>query len=83
MVSSPVQRVGYKLALLKQSITQEWFREFEREAAKNADLPHCSNRTALPSSEWKRRAVDDLSGTDFEPGVAQNWAQFFVSEKSE
>jgi hypothetical protein len=29
----------------------------------------------------KRRAVDDLSGTDFEPGVAQNWAQFFVSEK--
>ena len=27
-----------------------------------------------------RRAVDDLS-TDFEPGVAQNWAQFFVSEK--
>jgi integrase len=31
--------------------------------------------------EAKRRAVDDLSGTDFEPGVAQNWAQFFVSEK--
>jgi integrase len=30
--------------------------------------------------EAKRRAVDDLSGTDFEPGVAQNWAQFFVSE---
>jgi hypothetical protein len=22
-----------------------------------------------------------LSGTDFEPGVAQNWAQFFVAEK--
>jgi integrase len=33
--------------------------------------------------EAKRRAVDSLSGTDFEPGVAQNWAQFFVSEKSE
>jgi integrase len=33
--------------------------------------------------EAKRRAVDDLSGTEFEPGVAQNWAQFFVSEKSE
>jgi integrase len=33
--------------------------------------------------EAKRRAVDDLSGTDFEPGVAQNWAQFFVSKKSE
>jgi integrase len=33
--------------------------------------------------EAKRRAVDDLSGKDFEPGVAQNWAQFFVSEKSE
>jgi integrase len=33
--------------------------------------------------EAKRRAVDDLSGTDFEPGVAQNWAQFFVIEKSE
>ena len=32
--------------------------------------------------EAKRRAVDRLGGTDFEPGVAQNWAQFFVSEKS-
>src|SRR5215470_10334032 len=31
--------------------------------------------------EAKRKAVDTLSGTDFEPGVAQNWAQFFVSEK--
>jgi hypothetical protein len=33
--------------------------------------------------EAKRKAVDNLSGADFEPGVAQNWAQFFVSEKSE
>jgi Phage integrase family len=33
--------------------------------------------------EAKRRAVDDLSGTDFEPDMAQNWAQFFVSEKSD
>jgi hypothetical protein len=33
--------------------------------------------------EAKRRAVDDLRGTDFEPGVAQNWAQFFVSETSD
>jgi len=33
--------------------------------------------------EAKGRAVDDLSGTDFEPGVAQNWAQFLVSEKSD
>ena len=33
--------------------------------------------------EAKRKAVDPLSGTDFEPGVAQNWAQFFVSEKSD
>jgi hypothetical protein len=33
--------------------------------------------------EAKRRAVDDLSGTDFEPGVARHWAQFSVSEKSE
>jgi Phage integrase family len=33
--------------------------------------------------EAKRRAVDELSGTDFEPGVAQNWAQFVVSEKSD
>ena len=33
--------------------------------------------------EAKRRAVDDLSGTDFEPGVAQNWAQFLVSAKSD
>jgi Phage integrase family len=32
--------------------------------------------------EAKRKAVDTLSGADFEPGVAQNWAQFFVSEKS-
>ena len=32
--------------------------------------------------EAKRKAVDTLSGTDFEAGVAQNWAQFFVSEKS-
>ena len=31
--------------------------------------------------EAKRRAVDTLSGKDFEPGVAQNWAQFFVSRK--
>jgi hypothetical protein len=27
--------------------------------------------------EAKRRAADDLSATDFEPGVAQNWAQVF------
>jgi hypothetical protein len=33
--------------------------------------------------EAKRKAVDTLSGTDFEPGVAKNWAQFFVSEKSD
>jgi hypothetical protein len=33
--------------------------------------------------EAKRKAVDTLSGTDFEPGVAQNWAQFFVSDKSD
>jgi hypothetical protein len=33
--------------------------------------------------EAKRRAVDNLSETDFEPGVAQNCAQFFVSEKSD
>jgi hypothetical protein len=33
--------------------------------------------------EAKRRAVDTLSGTDFEPGVAQNWAQFFIPENSE
>jgi integrase len=33
--------------------------------------------------EAKRVAVDDLSGTDFEPRVAQNWAQFFISDNSE
>jgi hypothetical protein len=33
--------------------------------------------------EAKRKAVDTLSGADFEPGVAQNWAQFLVSEKSD
>ena len=32
--------------------------------------------------EAKRRAVDTLSGADFDAAVAQNWAQFFVSEKS-
>jgi len=31
--------------------------------------------------EAKRKAVDTLSGTDFEPGVAQNWAQYFMSDK--
>ena len=33
--------------------------------------------------EAKRKRVDTLSGTDFEPGVTQNWAQSFVSEKSD
>lgn len=33
--------------------------------------------------EAKRRAVDDISGADFELGVVQNWAQFFASEKSD
>ena len=33
--------------------------------------------------EAKRKAVDTLSGADFEPGVVQNWAQFLVSEKSD
>jgi integrase len=32
--------------------------------------------------EAKRKAVDTLSGTDFEPGVAQKWAQFLVSKKT-
>jgi hypothetical protein len=31
----------------------------------------------------KRRAVDTLNGSDFDSGVAQNWAQYFVSEESE
>jgi hypothetical protein len=31
--------------------------------------------------EAKRRAVDDLSGNHFAPGVARNWAQFFVLKK--
>ena len=31
--------------------------------------------------EPKRRAVDSLGGAGFEPGVAQNWAQFLVPEK--
>jgi hypothetical protein len=34
-------------------------------------------------TEAKRRAVDTLSGPDCEPGVPQNWAEFFVSEKSD
>lgn len=33
--------------------------------------------------EAKQSAVNTLSGTDFEPGVAQNCAQFFVSENPE
>jgi hypothetical protein len=31
--------------------------------------------------EAKRRVVDTVTGADFEPDAAQNWAQFFVSEK--
>jgi integrase len=30
--------------------------------------------------EAKRKAVNTLSGTDFETGVAQNWAHFLISE---
>lgn len=33
--------------------------------------------------EPKKRAVDTLSGKDFEPSLAQNWAQFVISEKSD
>ena len=33
--------------------------------------------------EAKRRAVDTMSGTDFDSGVAQNWAQYFISENPE
>ena len=33
--------------------------------------------------EAERHAVDNLSGTDFESGVAEKWAQFFISDKSE
>jgi hypothetical protein len=33
--------------------------------------------------EAKYRAVETLSGTDFDSGVAQNWAQYFISENSE
>ena len=55
-----------------------------------AALPTSLSATALQLGplllsirmEAKRRAVDTLSGADFEPGVAQNWAQFFVSEKT-
>jgi hypothetical protein len=31
----------------------------------------------------KRKAVDTLSGKDFEPSVAQNWAHFFISDNSD
>jgi len=31
--------------------------------------------------EAKRKAVDDLSGIEFEPGWAQKTAQFFLHEK--
>jgi integrase len=34
-------------------------------------------------NEAKRHGVENLSGTDFDEGSAQNQAQFFVSEKSE
>ncbi len=33
--------------------------------------------------EAKRKAVDTLSGTDIDAGVAQNWAQYFASENQE
>jgi hypothetical protein len=32
--------------------------------------------------EAERKPVDELSGADFELGVAQNWAQFLGSKKS-
>ncbi len=38
---------------------------------------------SLIRMDAKRKAVENLSGKDFVPGVAQNWAQFFVSEKSD
>ena len=42
-----------------------------------------SNRARPPFRGGMRHMIlDTLSGADFEPGVAQNWAQFFVSEKS-
>jgi hypothetical protein len=34
-------------------------------------------------SLWANPRRDTLSGIDFEPGMAQNWAQYFVSVKSE
>jgi len=33
--------------------------------------------------EAKRRAVDTLTGADFELGAAQNWAHFSLSERSD
>jgi hypothetical protein len=33
--------------------------------------------------EAKRRAVDDLSGIEFEPGWARNRTQFFLGEKQD
>ena len=32
--------------------------------------------------EAKRQAVGTLSGSDFDSGVAKNWAQYFIPEKS-
>ena len=33
--------------------------------------------------EAKRRAVDTMSGTDFDSGGAKNWAHYFISENPE
>ena len=42
-----------------------------------------STRAGENETQIELGAVDTLSGADFEPGVAQIWAQFFVSEKPE
>jgi hypothetical protein len=33
--------------------------------------------------QTKRRVVNNVSGTDFAPGVAQNWRWYFMVEKAD
>jgi hypothetical protein len=44
-------------------------------------VSRATERCSHIRTEAKRKAVDDLSGKEFETGVAQNWALFHVSEK--
>jgi hypothetical protein len=47
--------------------------------------PDCLKGSGLPiiGTDVKRRVVGNPSGTDLEPGVAQNWVRPLISDKLE